>query len=254
VPGDTDWVRADAEVALDDAIAAAREETWIGQEILLPAKREELKRILLDYLDWEIELHDKMTRSNRGNAPKMVRTAVQEHEKGFHNVVLDRGGVVFRYRGWIDRVEVGCDDRVSSGHLVAAVDYKTSKYATPGAGDKKAWDDDVVLQVPLYAHALRSISPGTEVARVEYRALKQKGEKAVHRLQLYEVDWKTDTLVEQPDAQAKFEQALDAVPRLVLGVRGGRFPVELAESCNCPPWCHGRDICRAQHEPKGWQR
>jgi hypothetical protein len=92
------------------------------------------------------------------------------------------------------------------------------------------------------------------VARVEYRALKGKGEKAVHRLQLYEVDWKTNTLVEQDDAQEKFERALDAVPRLVLSVRSGRFPVDLAESCSCPSWCHGKDICRAHYEPKGWQR
>jgi len=220
----------------------------------LPAKREELKRIMLGYLEWEIELHDKMTRSNRGNAPKMVRTAVKEHEMGFHDAVLERGGVRFRYRGWIDRVEVGCDERVDSAHFVAAVDYKTTRYSTPGAGESAAWDDDVVLQVPLYAHALRKLMPGAEVARVEYRALKGKGEKAVHRLQLYEVDWKTNTLVEQDDAQEKFERALDAVPRLVLSVRSGRFPVDLAESCSCPSWCHGKDICRAHYEPKGWQR
>ena len=36
----------------------------------------------------------------------------------------------------------------------------TSKYAAPGKGERRAWDDDVVLQVPLYAYALTQLREG----------------------------------------------------------------------------------------------
>ncbi|KPJ85743.1 MAG: hypothetical protein AMS18_16070, partial [Gemmatimonas sp. SG8_17] len=247
---DAGWIEKEARVALEEAIAAARHEWWVGHESLIPAKREELKRILLGYLEWEVELHHRMTSSNRGNAPKMVRTAVAEHEMSFSRAVLDRGGVQVRYRGFIDRVEVGNDERVDSRHLVAAVDYKTTEFSTPGEGNPKAWEDGVVLQVPLYAHALRTLVPGADVARVEYRALSKRDDKAVHRLQLYEVNWKGPLLVQQPEAKQRFEQALDCVPEYVRRIRSGYFPAEVPPSCSCPSWCHGTDICRVVRETK----
>jgi hypothetical protein len=251
---DAGWIEREAKVALEEAIAAARDERWVGHESLLPAKREELKRIVMGYLEWEVDLHDRMTSSNRGNAPKMVRTAVAEHEMSFGRAVLDRAGVRVLYRGFIDRVEVGCDERVDSQHLVAAVDYKTTEFSTPGAGNPKAWDDGAVLQVPLYAHALRTLVPGGDVARVEYRALAKRDDKAVHRLQLYEVNWKGPLLVQQPAATQKFEQALDCVAEYVRRIRSGHFPAEVPPSCSCPSWCHGADICRVVQETKGRSR
>jgi ATP-dependent helicase/DNAse subunit B len=248
---DAGWIEQEARVALEEAITAARDERWVGHESLLPAKREELKRILMGYLEWEVDLHDRMTRSNRGNAPKMVRTAVVEHEMSFSKAVLDRGGVQVLYRGFIDRVEVGYDERVDSQHLVAAVDYKTTEFSTPGEGNSKAWEDGVVLQVPLYAHALRTLVPGADVARVEYRALAKKDDKAVHRLQLYEVNWKGPLLVQQPEAKQKLERALDHACEYVRRIRSGRFPAEVAPSCSCPLWCHGSDICRVVQAVKG---
>ncbi|UCG87243.1 MAG: PD-(D/E)XK nuclease family protein [Gemmatimonadota bacterium] len=248
---DLAWIAADAAAALDAAIEHASDQRWMGHVSLLPAKREELRRILMGYLTWEIELHDKMTRSHRGMAPKMVRTAVAQHEQRFDNAVLERGGLVIRYRGFIDRVEVGCDGRVPAQHLFAAVDYKTSEFSTPGEGKAAAWDDGVVLQVPLYAHALRTLVEGADVAWVEYRALKKKDNKAVHRLQLYEVDWKGPLLVPMNDAKAKLERALDRVPELVRSVRNGRFPAAVPPSCGCPSWCHGSDICRSLRQPQG---
>jgi hypothetical protein len=179
--------------------------------------------------------------------------AVLEHEKRFSDAVLERGGIKVRYRGFIDRVEVGCDERVSSENLVAAVDYKTSEGSTPAGGSKNAWTDGVVLQVPLYAHALSThVMPGTEVARVEYRALKNPTE--VHRLQLVSVEKKSGVLVRDDDARARYDSALDRVPEYVCEVRAGRFPPVVPESCNCPPWCHGGDICRSREGPKrGWR-
>jgi hypothetical protein len=253
VPDDMSWIEADVAAALDAAIEHASDERWVGHELLLPAKREELRRILIGYLKWEVDLHDKMTRSHRGHAPKMVRTAVAQHEQRFDNAVLERGGLTVRYCGSIDRVEVGCDERVPAQHLVAAVDYKTSEFSTPGEGKASAWDDGVVLQVPLYAHALRTLVKGADVARVEYCALQKRDNKAVHRLQLYEVNWKGPLLVPREDAIAKLDRALDHVPELVRSVRSGRFPAEVPPSCNCPPWCRGSDICRSTRRSQGWR-
>jgi ATP-dependent helicase/DNAse subunit B len=250
--GDSDWIETEVDTALDQTIAQASDDKWMGHETLFPAKREELKRILVGYLEWEIELHRQMFEKKRRKAPAMVRTAVAEHERKFDNVVLERDGLKVRYRGIIDRVEVMCDDRVKQSNLFAAVDYKTTEASTPGGGKAKAWDDGVVLQVPLYAHALQTLVEGADVARVEYRALTKKDDKGVHRLQLYEVK-KGELLVPQEKAKEKFERALDRVPVLVRGVQGGRFPAETPPTCDCPSWCHGSDICRSIRQSKAWR-
>ena len=100
-------------------------------------------------------------------------------------------------------------------NLIAAVDYKSSVYSTPGGGNKQAWDDGIVLQVPLYAWALTQLNPGKEVCRVEYRALKQR--KLGHTLQLYQVTktnrWRRRTI------HAKMDAALDAAAGHVGAVR-----------------------------------
>ena len=63
-----------------------------------------------------------------------------------------------------------------------------------------AWDDGVVLQVPLYAYALSRILDNVEVARVEYRALSgtkpgaKPGDAYPHCLQLLLVNPKTRVL------------------------------------------------------------
>jgi hypothetical protein len=147
----------------------------------------------------------------------------------------------------VDRVEVGVDERFESGTFVAAVDYKTTKYAAPGGGDSKAWDDDVVLQVPLYAYALMQAEPGRTIARVEYRAIKHR--EPVHRLQLYQVDRKQG-LVRNEEAHARMERALDAVAAHVLRARRGEFPPEPAESCGCPSFCPSIEICRVPGGPR----
>lgn len=233
--------------ALDAALEATGETTWLGHPSLAGAKRADLTRLLTRYLAFEIEYNEKLF-NNKTNNAYVLRTAVESHELSFRDIVLERGGVRFRFRGTIDRVEVGVDGRVDSARYVAAVDYKTSKYAVPGSGRKEAWEDGVVLQVPLYAYALSQLRPGTAVSRVEYRALKQRA--VLHSLQLVEVDRKNKELLSGDEDAAKMSAALDAVAAHVLSARGGEFPAAPAPSCGCPPFCHAWDICRVAGGPR----
>jgi hypothetical protein len=127
------------------------------------------------------------------------------------------------------------------------VDYKSSKYSAPGMGKKEAWEEHVVLQVPLYAHALMQLRPGHEVARTEYRAVRQK--ETVHPLQLYRIAKKTNLLTPEAGEAAKLEGALDAVARHVRDARDGVYPARPAPSCKCPDWCHAWEICRVKGGP-----
>ena len=96
------------------------------------------------------------------------------------------------------------DDRFPSDSLVAAVDYKTTVYSCPGAGKGAAWTDGIVLQVPLYAHALATRFPGARTVRVEYRALKTP--KAVHSLELFTFDKASRRAVEDAEGEEKLER------------------------------------------------
>ncbi|HEU5050353.1 MAG TPA: PD-(D/E)XK nuclease family protein [Gemmatimonadales bacterium] len=247
---DLEWARPMLAESLDAALADARGRAWLGHPALQAAKRAELVRLLTRFIEFEAEEHEAMAGS-KGNAPRMVRTAVKEHEAAFRDVVLERNGVRFRFRGSVDRVEIGVDDRFEHAerHL-AAVDYKTTKYAAPGGGKKEAWDDDVVLQVPLYAYALSREHPGAAIARVEYRALRKP--EAVHRLELYQVT--KAGLTANLDGAARMERALDAVTEHVKRARGGSFPAEPARSCGCPSFCASLEICRVAGGPRTRER
>jgi len=244
---DLEWARPMVEASLDAALADARGRVWLGHPALHKARRAELLRLLLQFLEFEAQEHEDMFSSTKRNAPRMVRTAVHQHETAFRDVILERNGVSFRFRGSVDRVEIGVDERFagSERHL-AAVDYKSSVYAAPGAGKKEAWGDKVVLQVPLYAHALMQQNPGATIARVEYRTLKKPA--PVHRLELYQV--KKGTLTANAEDAERMEHALDAVADHVKRARGGEFPAEPAESCGCPSFCAALEICRISGGPR----
>ena len=243
------WAYTALEAALNVALEEAGRTRWLGHPSLRDARRVELYRILQRYLKAEIEQNEALFETKKWKAFGVLRTGVERHEVEFDDVVIERAGVRFRLRGRMDRVEVGVDERLGEDAAVfrAAVDYKTSEASTPGGGSREAWDDGVVLQVPLYAHALERLEPGARVARVEYRALKTG--KAVHSLELHRVS-KSGELEEQDDARAKYERALDAAAAHVQRVREGVFPAKPAESCGCPPFCHGWDICRVKGGPK----
>jgi len=247
---DLAWATSAMDAALDQTLRSQSATVWLGHPALRPARRAEMLGTLLEYLRWEAgENEATFDPKSRKRAAERVRTAVELHEVEIADVVLERNGVTLRYRGRIDRVEVGADDRVEgSQHLVAAVDYKSSKGSTPGGGQPKAWDDGVVLQIPLYAHALTQLRPGSEVARVEYRALRKPG--AVHNLELVRVDRNARALRGQHDAAEKMAAALDRAVEHVKAVRRGEFPVNPPPTCNCPDWCHGFEICRVPGGPR----
>lgn len=246
---DLEWAEEALVRALDVTLDAFRQTTWLGTPVLRAAKREELRRILVGYLQWEVQLHEDMFNRRKQIAPRMLRTAVALHERHFDHAVLDRDGVRFVYRGAVDRVEVGIDERVKDGRrFLAAVDYKTTKASTPGGGDREAWDEHVALQLPLYAHALEQLVEGAVVARVEYRALVHP--ERVHTLELHAVDKRSEVRYPNEQHRQRMDRALGAVPALVKRIRGGEFPAAPAPSCGCPSYCHAWDICRVSGGPK----
>ena len=178
----------------------------------------------------------------------LMRTGAAAHEQEFEEAVLERGGMRIRYRGAIDRVEVSVDDRIADQRFVAAIDYKSSLGGVPGSGDETAWDDGVVLQVPLYAHALAGLQAGARVARVQYRTLRPP--QVAHSLELYRIDRKTKVLHQEAEGMARMASALDAVVSHVRAARGGSFPAAPKPSCGCPRFCHAWDICRVKGGPR----
>ncbi len=243
------WMDTELTAAMDASLDAFRTTAWLGAPVLRRAKRAELLRLLRRYLEWEIQLHEDMHNPRKRTAPLMIRTAVALHERWFDHAVLERDGVRFEYRGAIDRVEIGVDPRIAdAGRFMAAVDYKTSKLSTPGMGDKGAWEEGVVLQLPLYAHALEQLVEGARVARIEYRALVERAR--VHQLDLHQVNPKQGIRHPNQRELAKMERALERVPALVRRVRNGVFPAEPPPSCLCPHYCHAWDICRTPGGPK----
>lgn len=248
---DLPWAGPMLEAAFDSTWTTEGESSWLGEPALHDTTRAQLRATLRDYLTWEVELNDEAINNARKKIHKQFRTAVSAHELGFKGVVLERHGVRFQYRGTIDRVEVGVDERVAdAGRYLAAVDYKSGKYSTPGGGKAKAWEDGVVLQVPLYAHAIAQLK-GQEVARVEYRAIRHQ--ETAHSLELVRFTGnKKDGLELTPDADAaaRMEAALDAAVDHVARVRQGEYPARTVESCKCPSFCHAWDICRIAGGPE----
>ena len=245
---DLDWAKPLAERVVSEAIEAARGSLWVGHPALEAQKLAELRRQLVGYIEWEAEDNEDHLNSKKWSKFPLVRTGVVEHEVSFDDVALEIDGQRIRFRGFIDRVEQGMDPRGGSERLFAAVDYKTTIWSTPAAGKTKGWEDGVVLQVPLYAYALAQIRPGSATARVEYRAIKKPAR--VHTLPLYRYDKKLG-LTEDADKVDQYENALHDVVRHVSAARTGAFPPEPPPSCNCPPFCHARDICRIAGGPRG---
>jgi superfamily I DNA/RNA helicase/RecB family exonuclease len=237
---------------LDAALAEeAAKGSWLGAPALRAALREELARILVRYLEFELD-HARKLFSARSKNIGILRTGVAAHEVRFDDVALAMDGITLRLRGVIDRVEVGVDDRVpGAGDFVAAVDYKTTSSAVPGGGDRSAWDDGVVLQVPLYARVLEELYPGRTVSRIEYRTL--KGRSVEHGLQLYQVS-KLPAIEENIIDNERMVTALRAAAGHVRAARAGEFPARPAPSCGCPSWCPAIDVCRVPGGPrvKSW--
>jgi hypothetical protein len=233
--------------ALDAAWdAMERSGAWLGPVATRPVARAELATELEGYLEFEIEWNEKSHSKSATTARGNVRTGAVEGEFAFDDVPLSGAGVQFRLRGKVDRVDRGVDERVpDAARYVAAIDYKSSVWSTPAAGDKKGWDDGIVLQVPLYAAALRALRPHDLLARMEYRTI--RGAKPVHQLVL--APMKKDELQDAPEAEEKLARALDAAGAKIAQVRHGELPAAPTDSAGCSPYCPARDICRIPGGP-----
>src|SRR5690606_18983097 len=152
----------------------------------------------------------------------------------------------------IDRIDRPIDDRLSNvGHYVTAVDYKSSEASTPAGGRREGWDDGVVLQLPLYATAIRSLQPGAEMAPLSYRILRSPAQ--VHNLELVQLKRLGKhgvTPEENSKHQERLESALEHAGKKVLVARAGAYLPMPAPSCGCSPFCVARDICRIPGGPK----
>lgn len=241
-------VARELDAALEEAAAAG---AWLGDPALRAATRAELARLLRRYMEFEYE-HTRLMHQNKGNKHLILRTGVVAHELHFDDVELDANGVLVRFRGSIDRVERGIDDRVEGAdQYVAAVDYKSSTAAIPGGGDRAAWDDGVVLQVPIYARVLEDLYPGAIVSRMEYRTIRSAGVKL--DLHLHQVR-NPPTVEEHMEHNERMAAAIGAIGEHVKNVRTGHFPARPAPSCGCPRYCPAIDTCRVAGGPrfKGW--
>ncbi|MBK5186674.1 MAG: PD-(D/E)XK nuclease family protein [Gemmatimonadaceae bacterium] len=245
---DRAWAMELATESVAAVVSAYAVRGRLGHASLLDAKRSEFTRIVLGYLAWEIDLHEEMFIPNaRKKAPYMIRTGVEAHELRFDDMVYERDGVRIRYRGSIDRVELSVDDRVGEAQFIVAADYKTTVGSTPGGGKASAWADGVVLQIPLYALALSRLHPDAHLARAGYLALKTP--RPVLQLDLVNIDKRSSEAAPVPNGDDKWQQALDFAVAHVKRARNGEFPAAPPGKCTCPPWCHGRDICRIPGGP-----
>ncbi len=244
---DLTWARdamaGSLQQAWEAALAAGE---WLGPESLHDVARSELAVELQGYLDFEVKWNEDSYSKYNTNSKAQIRTGAAEGEFGFDDVRLSGGGVDFRLRGAIDRVDRGVDERVEGAErYIAAIDYKSTKYSTPAAGSKKGWYDGVVLQVPLYAAVLRQRRSGDLLARMEYRTIRDP--KPVHSLSFAPLN--KGELQDAPEAGEKLDAALSAAGRRIAQVRAGDLPADPAPSCGCSPYCPARDVCRIPGGP-----
>lgn len=256
LPDDAPWVMPMAHRALHSAWSAVSANVWMGNPVYHALVRAELASVLEGYLEFEMQFNAKSS-NNRTGASRQLRTGVSAGEWTFDRVRLSAAGTSFLLRGSVDRVDRGVDDRVpGAAQYIAAVDYKTSVSSTPGAGNKKAWNDGVVLQVPLYAAVLRQEYPDSLLAHMEYRTLRTP--KVVHQLKFVNIKnaaKKPSTLEINPTAEEQLNEAMNAAARRVEMVRSGELPTNPTSSCGCSPYCPARDVCRIPGGPvdTGWK-
>lgn len=246
--GDADRARDLLMESLDEAWTATAERgEWLGPVATRQVAREEMAAELTDYLAFEIAWNEKSFSKSATKSRGNVRTGAVGGEFEFRSVPLKGAGVSFLLRGMVDRVDRGVDMRVEGAeHYLAAIDYKSSIYSTPGAGEKQAWDDGIVLQVPLYAAALRVLHPHDQLARMEYRTIRKPD--VVHQLVL--APMRTDKLQDAPEAEEKLARALDAAGGKIAQLRRGELPAAPTASAGCSPYCAARDICRIPGGPR----
>lgn len=248
---DEAYVNAGIAWALDEAWRAAESAgTWLGPPAIRRTQQEELLAGLQRYLAWEMKFNDDYKKGST-NASKVIRSGAIKGEHAFDDVMITGNGVTFKLRGMVDRIDQGVDDRIPDAQkYLAAIDYKSSVGSTPGGGNKRAWDEGIVLQVPLYAKALQRDFPDQLVVRMEYRTLAAKPER-VHALSLAPVEKGVLAKGDAADAaQRQLDAAVDAAGQRVRAARGGTLPAAPTLTAGCSPYCPARDICRIPGGPR----
>jgi RecB family exonuclease len=229
-----------------DAVAAAE---WLGAPALRAARQAEWLRIFDGYLQAEAAMHSKWMEARAWQHKQPMHTGVLQHEMAFGPLDLDVDGLAIRVRGTMDRVEVGVDERLENPERWrAVVDYKSTEGSVPGGGNKKAFDDGVVVQLPLYGLVLTRLYPEIRLARLEYRTL-NKGESKL-ALRLGQFDSKGAALEPEGEDHERFANAVSAVRHAAERAMRGDFAVRPAPSAGCSPYCVARDICRIPGGPR----
>lgn len=135
---------------------------WLGLPSLWEATRQDVRRKLREYVDWELR-----HLAESGEVPARV-----ELEFGFdpplHIDGTDVHGrpATLRLRGRIDRVDRQGEGEAAVHHVL---DYKSS--AVPSRG---GYEDGCTLQGALYLRALQEL--GMSVGKARYRVIKKPGD------------------------------------------------------------------------------
>ena len=250
-PEDSSWVLPLAKEAVAEAWEAAARHVWMGDPAMHDLVRAELQETIDGYLQFEMQFNDKSA-DGRTNAGKQLRTGALAGELKFDGITVTVGDTSFRLRGSVDRVDRCVDDRFpDAGNFIAAIDYKSSRYATPGGGEKKAWKDGVVLQIPLYAAVLQQLYPEARLSHIEYRTLRSPA--VVHQLKFVKVSAekgkKGKSVTTQEGSEVEMELALQSAARKVELARAAMLPTMPTASCGCSPYCAARDVCRIPGGP-----
>jgi RecB family exonuclease len=205
--------------AVADAVFAdlERDRTWLGLPQLWRIRREALRRMVAEYLTWDLDRLEAWRPRHleyafgTGDLPPVTIRGRDRH--GAEVALLIRGSV--------DRVD-------HDGSVCRVIDYKTGPVPSP-----RGYRDGAVLQAPLYLAALAA--QGLPVASAEYRALRAR--KAGAR-----VVWGDEA------CQAALTLAL-SIPALV---RAGRFEPSAAASVGWQGyWPGGLALYRAQAAVEG---
>ena len=251
---DRSWVEQSAIDSLDIAWQEESAHSWLGSQTLRTLVKAELLHQLLAYLRFEVS-HNESASNNRTSASKQIRTGAWQSELAFDRVSIEFQNESLLLRGVIDRVDVGIDDRVDSPEqYIAAIDYKSSKESTPGGGSTRAWDDGIVLQIPLYAEVLKKLYANKSISRIEYRTLRRPEVVSALRLQFAKLaaitKRKTNGVLEADhEASRKQRAAIESAFNKVKVAREGTFATNPAPSCGCSPYCLAREICRIPGGP-----
>lgn len=140
---------------------------WLGSPILWRFTREQVKRTVRKYLEWEVGYI-----AEKGERPVWceleLRTAAGEPVE-MASPDLWGATQVMRFTGRVDRVDNAGSD---SSPVYRVLDYKSS--SVPGASGYK---DGALLQAPLYMLALHTVK-GTAGDRGRYRVIKKPGSPA----------------------------------------------------------------------------